>query len=650
MNRLTAIEHKDGTTVLDGFYYDLDAVGNITSTTHEDGAFWDYAYDGRYRLTSAVRSNPNETIEAAYSYTYDAGDNLLTKVEPFEDDFNDGNATGWAVTSGTWQASGNYLEPTHASNWNGIKQSTTDADNEVRLRYRINDTSNGSAALVVRGRYVDDNNLVQVAVRPGSVALEQIAGGTPATLDSESAASTQDAWYNLRIESDGGDVTVWRWADGDMETKVLETASASVTTANAVMLGADAAFAVDFDDVRILADGLSNTTTFAVNNANELTSMADRNGSTTFGFDAWGRMTSKARGSYTAAYGYRYGQMLCSVDSDFPGEGDVTYEYGGDGKRRERTSDAYTTVSNWSSTHVVNIESENGALVRTCVGLVADVLGSSPASGAYRYVSLDGINSSRTLRADDKAQMGHSEFSSFGDSILQCGVAGDLRFGGLELDSVSTFYAATYRQYWGPMGRWTTREPTGADGPNLYTYVGNNPGGYVDPLGLKGLQVSFPVWPGFNLNINLGLNGDQLSGSLGLGAGNGIYGSYDPYDTGGSDACRHAGWMLGPYAELSGGYGFSSPIGGIGVYGQGGFGVSWGPNTFDINAIGNASIGIGPPGWGVSGEAGFWGNRDDEWWTGHPEVLPYANWRWGRSWSGGRGYSYTIGPKFCIQF
>ncbi len=80
-NRLTAIEHKDGANVLDGFTYAQDGVGNITQTTHEDGAFWEYGYDGRYRLTSAVRSNANETIEAAYAYTYDDGDNLLTKVE-----------------------------------------------------------------------------------------------------------------------------------------------------------------------------------------------------------------------------------------------------------------------------------------------------------------------------------------------------------------------------------------------------------------------------------------------------------------------------------------------------------------------------------------------------------------------------------------
>ncbi len=45
-NRLTAIEHKDGANVLDGFTDALDDVGNITTTTYEDESFWDYEYDG----------------------------------------------------------------------------------------------------------------------------------------------------------------------------------------------------------------------------------------------------------------------------------------------------------------------------------------------------------------------------------------------------------------------------------------------------------------------------------------------------------------------------------------------------------------------------------------------------------------------------
>jgi hypothetical protein len=35
-NRMTKIEHKDGSTVLDGFAYALTAGGNITRTTNTE--------------------------------------------------------------------------------------------------------------------------------------------------------------------------------------------------------------------------------------------------------------------------------------------------------------------------------------------------------------------------------------------------------------------------------------------------------------------------------------------------------------------------------------------------------------------------------------------------------------------------------------
>ncbi|MCF6283609.1 MAG: cysteine peptidase family C39 domain-containing protein [Candidatus Hydrogenedentes bacterium] len=72
--RRTKIHHKDGSTVKQGFDYEFDDGGNITKITHEDGASWAYEYDGRERLTSAVRSNTSSpTIDATYEYTYDDG-------------------------------------------------------------------------------------------------------------------------------------------------------------------------------------------------------------------------------------------------------------------------------------------------------------------------------------------------------------------------------------------------------------------------------------------------------------------------------------------------------------------------------------------------------------------------------------------------
>jgi len=100
-NRLTAIEYKDGSTVLDGFYYEMDDTGNITKTTDELGGYWDYQYDDRYRLTNAVLTH-DAGVRWSEEYVYDDGDNMLTKKQPWSNLFNDGTTTDWTVGVGSW--------------------------------------------------------------------------------------------------------------------------------------------------------------------------------------------------------------------------------------------------------------------------------------------------------------------------------------------------------------------------------------------------------------------------------------------------------------------------------------------------------------------------------------------------------------------
>jgi hypothetical protein len=158
----------------------LDDSGNITRTTHEDASYWDYLYDNRYRLTSATRKNPTGHIQAAYSYTYDGGDNLLTKIEPFMDDYNDAVFTGWTVGAGTWSASNNYLSDTAAAAQNDSiwKNDFTNDDHESRFSYRKVSTGS-SEHIYFNVRYVDGNNYIRVDLKgDGTARILQDNAGT----------------------------------------------------------------------------------------------------------------------------------------------------------------------------------------------------------------------------------------------------------------------------------------------------------------------------------------------------------------------------------------------------------------------------------------------------------------------------------------
>ena len=60
---------------------------------------------------------------------------------PFEDDFNDGNYTGWTAV-GTWSASNGYA--TRSSSTGMLTRSTSDDDFEMWFSYMNEDTSSGS--------------------------------------------------------------------------------------------------------------------------------------------------------------------------------------------------------------------------------------------------------------------------------------------------------------------------------------------------------------------------------------------------------------------------------------------------------------------------------------------------------------------------
>ncbi len=219
----------------------------------------------------------------------------------------------------------------------------------------------------------------------------------------------------------------------------------------------------------------------------------------TFAYDAWGRTTSKSLGAKTAEYAYRYGSKLYSVASSVPGEGSATYETGADHKLRARTEGGTTTRYRWDAGfNILNDENGAGTLERTYVHhplnwtgvgtVLADVAGSNPAAGDYRYYFHDHLGSTRMLYAQNKALLAQYRFTPYGEAYDLRGAPLTRGFTGQLWDPALGQYYFPMRHYAPGLGRWTSREPSGIDGPNLYHYGFGSPINGYDFLGLRFLN------------------------------------------------------------------------------------------------------------------------------------------------------------------
>ena len=550
-NRMTKIEYKDGEAVLDGFTYTLSAGSNIVTTAHADGAEWTYEYDGRHRLTKAERDNDGDTITATYEYTYDDGDSLITKVEPFSDDFNDTNYTGWTVGAGTWSASSGAMRNTVTSeSWSYFSRSQSDADHDLQFTYVCNDDSDSGYTLRVEARFTgwSDDRLCLYVEPDRMILKEMVNGGSWTWLSTNTSADTDEGTeYNVRMECDDDDITVWRGEVGGGMSQVLSTSSATVTSTNSIYFDVSPDADYSIDNIRLIADDLTTTTTFAYDDANELTSMTN-NGTVNFTYDDWGRMISKYQGDFDASYAYRYGDKLYSITSDFNGEGTVTYQYGADGKRRQRTANSVTTKYRWDAGwNMINEENVLDVLTMTYVangGVLAELTGTVPSSGTARYYCHDNLGSTRRLRAADRSSAGEYEFTPYGTPYAESGIALSAlggAFTGRSWEGAFPLWYFPHRFHAPETARWMTRDPLGMiDRFNLYGYALQNPVAIVDPLGLDSVAIG--------IGGLFGIGG--LITGYGIGcrrtAGQELEFFYDKYmQTGldGSDLARWEGWM-----------------------------------------------------------------------------------------------------------
>ncbi len=106
------------------------------------------------------------------------------------------------------------------------------------------------------------------------------------------------------------------------------------------------------------------------------------------------------------------------------------------------------------------------------------------------YYHYDGLGSVTNLTSSQGQNIAEYEYDAYGNILTQTGLAqlNPYRFSTKEQDKSGLIYFGA-RYYEPRVGRWITKDPLGmVDGPNVYTYVNNNPINSFDPFGRGFLQ------------------------------------------------------------------------------------------------------------------------------------------------------------------
>ena len=253
---------------------------------------------------------------------------------------------------------------------------------------------------------------------------------------------------------------------------------------------------------------------------------------------------------------------------------DYTYA-GGVGRAKRTTPGGDYTWYNGNSEEAAGTNGDgDGALTRSYYGN-ADVLGSDPATGNYRYYMKDHLGSTRSVFDENKNLIASYDYTPYGAFTRKQGPE-DITalYTGHDWDPDARLYYAPFRFLSPDTARWMNRDPYGmVDGPNMFAYVIGNPIRYVDPTGLFTDDVV----------------GDMLDGQD-RGGGSVRAGSWVPraplMDDRGKDAVGGAASFLDGLGANFGipGFGCWNPAPSSGAYGVG------------------QAIGMAPVGWGTSGK------------------------------------------------
>ncbi|GLI00813.1 pectate lyase family protein [Phytohabitans aurantiacus] len=171
----------------------------------------------------------------------------------FSDDFNDGNASGWSTSGGSWSvSSGAYSQSGSSASAKALAGATSWSTATVQARVTAGAFGGAtSRGIGIAARVQSTSNFYALVLTPNAV---QIRKGATTTLASASFSTVTGTAYTLRLSATGGSLV------GSVNgTQVVSTSDSSYATGRAGLIANYAAGS--FDDVLVTdAAGPSPTT------------------------------------------------------------------------------------------------------------------------------------------------------------------------------------------------------------------------------------------------------------------------------------------------------------------------------------------------------------------------------------------------------
>ncbi|MCP3976137.1 MAG: RHS repeat protein, partial [bacterium] len=470
--------------------------GTLASHTAFNGAMRTFAYDANRRLTRRAYPDGSEVTftytptgqratvtdaRGTTSYTYDARDHLIEKVDP----------TGYKLGYG-YDLQGNRTRLTATVGAQVF--TTTYAHDELNRIETVTDSQGGVTTL----GYDDNGNRADLA-HPNGVTTAYTYDGLSRLSHLETVNSVgnvlQSYAYTLgaagnRTRIDEHDGTSRHYVYDNLYRLTQDR----VTDPDGVQV-----YQRDFtyDPVgnrltQVIDDGGGQTTVTSIYDDRDRLEAA---GPTSYGWNANGNLTSKAEGGVTT-YAWDYDDRLATV---ILGDGTVVETaYDADGNRVRSSvtppggppAEIDYLVDTMGSLSYVAADVATGSKCTLYTRADEQLIGLyRQSSGSQRYYHLDGLGSTRVLSDQAGAVAGRYAYMAYGETLVHSGDEAQVyRFAGEPYNSESGFYYNRARWMDVGSGRFVGLDQFhGRESRPLslhgYLYAAPNPVVHTDPTG-----------------------------------------------------------------------------------------------------------------------------------------------------------------------